>query len=276
MRPDESFSININKDYIAFIEQQHMIPNYGDKYDAEALFSPQDAVAEQGDGLPDVPPAVILGYQPELTDVVQEQAVSRTTIVRGQHMEQLSETVGYVPVHESGIGAPVSATITENVIAAGAETVVMLGGCAALQQEIAPDAAILPTDTIRDEGVSYHYVPPDVPVTATDSLVDCLDETLSHAGFDTPRGKTWTTSAMYRETIPEIEQYRNEGVASLCMESAAIWSVCQYRNADAATIHKVGDYLTPDDWVPDATAERGLQEMLQPTVRALEKHVAGQ
>lgn len=253
-----------------------MIPNYKNKYDAEALFSPQDAVAEQGNGLPDVPRAVILGFQTELTDAVRERDTSQISIVRGQHMEQLSETVGYVPVHESGIGAPVSATIAENVIAAGAEAVVMLGGCAALQQDIAPDAAILPTDTIRDEGVSYHYLPADVPVTATGSLVDCLDETLSNAGFDTPRGKTWTTSAMYRETLPEIDQYRKEGVVSLCMESAAIWSVCQYRNVDTATIHEVGDYLAPDDWVPDAEAERGLQEMLQPTVRALETHVAEQ
>lgn len=253
-----------------------MIPNYDNKYDAEALFSPGDAVAEQGNGLPDIPPAVILGYQTELTDAVQERATSQITIVRGQRVEQLSETVGYIPVHESGIGAPISATITENVIAAGAEVVVMLGGCGALQRDIAPDAAILPTDTIRDEGVSYHYLPADLPVTATGSLVDRLDEALSHAGFDTPRGKTWTTSAMYRETLPEIEQYRDAGVISLCMESAAIWSVCHYRNADTATVHEVGDYLAPDGWVPDAEAERGLQEMLQPTVKALETHVAAQ
>lgn len=251
-----------------------MIPHYEDKYDAEALFSPHEAVAEQGEGLPDVPPVVILGYQTELTEAVQDRTASQTTIVRGQQMDLISELVGYVPVHESGIGAPVTAIITENVIAAGAEVVVMLGGCAVLQQDIAPDAAILPTGTIRDEGVSYHYLPAEVPVTPTDSLVDCLDETLSHAGFDTPRGMTWTTSAMYRETIPEIEHYRDEGVVSLCMESAAIWSVCQYRGIDTATIHEIGDYLTPDDWVPDAEAERGVQEMLEPTVRALEKHVA--
>lgn len=253
-----------------------MIPHHADKYDAEALFSPREAVAEQGGGLPDVPAAVILGYQTELTEAVQERACSQLTIVRGQQMDQLSETVGYVPVHESGIGAPVSAIITENVIAAGAEVVVMLGGCAALQQDIAPDAAILPTDTIRDEGVSYHYLPADVPVTATSSLVDCLDETLSDAGFDTPRGTTWTTSAMYRETVPEIEQYRDEGLVSLCMESAAIWSVCQYRNVDTATIHEIGDYLAPGEWVPDAEAERGQPEMLEPTVKALEEHVTSQ
>jgi uridine phosphorylase len=252
-----------------------MIPNYGDKYEAEALFSPAEAVERQGDGLPDVPPAVILGYQSELTDAVRERSDARVEVVRGQRLDLISEAVGYVAVHESGVGAPVTATVTENVIAAGAETVVMVGGCAALQPDIAPDAAIFPTDAIRDEGVSHHYLPPEAPVTATESLVERLEETLSNAGFDTPRGTTWTTSAMYRETIPEIERYRDEGVVSLCMESAAMWAVADYRGADAATVHEIGDYLTPDEWAPDAVADRGLPEMLNPVVKALEGHVAG-
>lgn len=250
-----------------------MIPNYENKYGADALFSPEDAVTEQGTGLPDVPPAVILGYQSSLTDVVKERAGPPVEIVRSQQLYPVTETVGYVPVHKWGIGAPITATVTENVIAAGAEVVMMVGGCAGLQKDIAPDAAILPTDSIRDEGVSYHYVPDEEPVTATEPLVDRLDDALSDAGFDTPRGTTWTTSAMYRETIPEVEHYRDTGVVSLCMESAAIWAVCQYRGVDTATVHEIGDYLTPDEWVPETEAERGLPEMLEPTVEALENHV---
>ena len=251
-----------------------MIPNYGEKYDAEALFSPREAVETQGDGVPDIPSAVVLGYQSELTEAVRRRADPPTEIVRSQRLYPLTDAVGYVPVHESGVGAPVTAAITENVIAAGAEQVVMLGGCGALQTDLAPDAAVLPTSSIRDEGVSYHYLSGDEPVTPTRSLVDALDDQLSSAGFDTPRGPTWTTSAMYRETIPEIEQYRRDGVVSLCMESAAIWSVCEYRGADAATVHQIGDYLSPEEWVPEATSERGLPEMLDPTVKALEAHAS--
>lgn len=250
-----------------------MIPNYQNKYDAEALFSPAEAVSSHGDGLPDVPPAIVLGYQQELTDAVRSQAGPPVDLVRSQQMYQVSDAVGYVPVHKSGIGAPVTAIVTENVVTAGAEAVVMLGGCGALQPELPPDAAILPTDTIRDEGVSHHYLPSEDPVRPTDALVDSLAGHLSDAGFETPQGTTWTTSAMYRETVPEIRQYRADGVLSLCMESAAIWAVCQYRNADAATVHQIGDYLAPDEWVPDADCDRGLEAMLSPTVEALETHV---
>lgn len=250
-----------------------MLPNYEDKYGADALFSPEEVVVEQGDGLPDVPPGVVLGFQNKLTEAVQERADPPIQLVRSQELYPVTETVGYVPVHKWGIGAPTAAIVTENVIAAGAEAVILLGGGAGLRKDIAPDAAILPTNSVRDEGVSYHYVPPEEPVTPTESLVDSLDESLSSAGFDTPRGTTWTISAFYRETIPEIEHYRAEGVVTLDMESAAIWGVCQYRGADTATVHELGDILTPDEWVPETESDRGLQEMLEPTVEALDNHV---
>jgi uridine phosphorylase len=249
-----------------------VIPNYDDKYEAPALFDPADAVRSQGEGLPDIPPAILLGYQPALTEAVRERAGEPTTLVRSQRVYPLSEAVGYAPVHESGVGAPVTASVAENAIAAGAEVVVMLGGCAALQ-DVAPDAAILPTGSVRDEGVSYHYLPPDEPVEPTAPLVDALDDSLSAAGFPTPRGRTWTTSAMYRETVPEAREYRERGVVSLCMESAALWAVCRYRGVDTATVHQVGDYLDPDGWVPEADADRGLPEMLRPTRRALAAHL---
>ena len=251
-----------------------MIANYGDKYGAEALFTPEEVVTQQGEGFPAVPPAIILGFQPKLTEVVENQADSHTQLVRSQYLYPLTESVGYVPVHEWGIGAPIAATVTENVIAAGADAVMVLGGGAGIQTDLSPDDAIIPTDSIRDEGVSYHYIPEDEPVTPTRPLVGLLKETLSSAGFETPQGPTWTTDAFYRGTIPEIKHYRDEGVLTLDMESAAIWAVCQYRGVDTATVHELGDVLTPDEWVPETHSERGLQEMLEPTVEALEQHVS--
>jgi uridine phosphorylase len=250
-----------------------MLPNYDEKYDAEALFSPEDALAAQGDGVPEVPPAVILGYQEELTDAVEQRVGTETELVRSQRLLPITETVGYVPVHEVGIGAPVTATVTENVIAAGAEAVAMVGGSACLQSDISSETAILPTESIRDEGVSYHYVPGDTPVTPSGDLVGSLAESLSQAGFESTRGKTWTTSAMYRETVPELKQYSENGVVSLCMETAAIWAVCQYRGVSAATVHEIGDYVTPGEWTPEPEATRGLAEMLDPAVEGLHRHV---
>jgi len=248
-----------------------MIPNCSGKHDAEALISPEDALDAQGEGVPDLPPAVLLGFQEHLTEHVEQRATETVDVVRSQRCLMLSETVGYVPVHEVGIGAPVAAIVAENVIAAGARAVVYLGGGASLQPDLDPTTAILSTEAIRDEGVSYHYLDHDDPVEATAALVDELAASLSAAGIDTVRGPTWTTSAFYRETLPEIRQYRDDGVLSLCMESAAIWAVCRFRGVATASVHEIGDYLNPDGWVPES--EDNLVGLLAPTVEALTRWV---
>jgi uridine phosphorylase len=251
-----------------------VIPNYGDKYEADAVFSPTEVVSMGREEPPDVPPAVVLGYQPKLTESVEDRADPPVQVVRSQHLYLVTETVGYVPVHEWGTGAPISAMVAENVIAAGTEAVVLLGGAAGLQADTPPDAAVLPTDVIRDEGVSYHYVPDGEPLTPTASLVDGLDDVLSEAGFDTPRGTTWTTSAFYRETVPEVRAYGDEGALTLDMESAAIWAVCRYRGVDTATVHELGGLITPEEWRPGTGGDRDVTDMFDPVLTALETHVA--
>ena len=248
------------------------IPHFGDKYGADALFSPEEAVSEQGDGLPDVPPAVIIGFQDVLYEEVRERSNDSINLVRSQEVHLLNDDVGFIGGF--GIGAPMTATVTENLIAGGAEVVCILGGCGCLQKSIPPNDAILPTRAIRDEGVSYHYLPPDEEVRANPELVDTLDASLTEAGVETHRGPTWTTSAFYRETVPEIERYAAEGVLSLGMETAAMLAVAAYRGADAAVVHEIGDHLTPDEWESGVDRGEQLTKFLDSTVAALGEYVA--
>ena len=86
-----------------------MIPHYGDKYDAEALYDPAESVAP-GDGPPDVPPAVVLGFR----ETLGEAARARGDEIDPQPARELayyrlSESVAYCPVEAVGVGAPVSA-----------------------------------------------------------------------------------------------------------------------------------------------------------------------
>jgi uridine phosphorylase len=253
-----------------------MIPRYGDKYDAEALYNPRDAIVPREDGLPDVPQAVVLGFQETLTEAVRAESEQIDPgPARQLEFYRLSDSVAFCPVVDIGVGAPVAAVATEKAIASGAEAVVMLGGAAAFQTDVDPDTVLLPTRAVRDEGVSYHYLPGDEAVRATPALVDELERTFASAGCQTSRGPTWTTSALFRETLPEIEHYRERGFVSLCMESAAIWAVCQYRGVDAATVHHADDYLSAEEWIDPEARSAGLVDRLDPTVRALERHVDG-
>jgi uridine phosphorylase len=250
-----------------------MIPDYGPVYDAEALFSPAESVSST-EGVPELPPAVVLGVQDALYETVKDIGTPiDPDTQRPFEYYSLSDSVGFVPVQQIGVGAPIAAIATEKAIAAGAECITMLGGSAALQPEFSPDAALLPTRAVRDEGASYHYLPPEETLRPTPELLNRLGDAFSKHGVETHRGPTWTTSALFRETIPQLEHYRDEGFVSLCMETAAIWAVCRYRGVDTATVHGVDGYAVPGEEVPTGALTCSLPALLDPTIEALEAHV---
>jgi len=100
------------------------------------------------------------------------------------------------------------------------------------------------------------------------------EDAISGAGFDTPWGTAWTTSALCCETIPEIEAYGDDGGLTVDTEAAAIWAVCQYRGVDTASVHELGGVLTPEECGPEPERDRGVVEMFDPVVVGLQSHVA--
>ena len=251
-----------------------MIPHYGDKYDAPALYDPAESIVRDGSGLPEVPAGVVLGFRGPLGDAVRDRAAPIDPHPdRRLSYYRLSESVAYCPVETVGVGAPVAAVAAEKAIAAGARAVVVLEGCAAVQPETPADAVVVPTRAVRDDGVSYHYVPSGETVEATPALADALVNAVAGTGTETHRGPTWTTGALFRETVPEAEHYCEQGVVSVDMESAAVWAVCQYRGADAATVHHVDDYLAPESRIDPERREASLVDRLDPTVAALESYL---
>jgi len=246
-----------------------VIPNYGDKYGAEALFSPEDALRAYDDGVPDVPPAVVVGFQDALTEVVTCRTDERVSVGRVS-LYRLPGPVGYV---QSRVGAPVAAGLVDTLATCGATAVCTLGSAASLSADLAPEDAVLPTRAIRDEGASYHYLPPDAPAEPAAGLVDGLDTALGRAGAAAHRGPTWTTSGFYRETVPEVHHYAAEGVLTCEMETAAVFAVADYRGIDAAAVHGIGDYLL-EEWDPGIDHGHALDRLFEPVVDVLVDHVA--
>lgn len=60
----------------------------------------------------------------------------------------------------SYVGASGCVAILEDIIAMGAENILVFGTCGVLDSSIKETSIIIPTSAIRDEGTSYHYAPP--------------------------------------------------------------------------------------------------------------------
>ena len=92
-----------------------------------------------------------------------------------------------------GIGAPYSAAMLEELIALGIRKVVVVGTCGVLRKDIAKGHLVIPSAAIRDEGTSYHYIPPGREVRVPDEIIKTIEETLKEQNVPYVKGKTWTT-----------------------------------------------------------------------------------
>lgn len=153
-----------------------------------------------------------------------------------------------VAVFHPGVGAPLAAAFMEELIAVGVTKYIVCGSCGVLDRKIDPGYPVVLTAAVRDEGTSYHYLPPAREVKSNPRGVEVLEEACREAGVDYRLGKTWTTDAFYRETPGKRANRLAEGCDVVEMEAAAFFAVAQFREIKLGQIVYGGDLVHPDGW----------------------------
>ncbi|RPI92452.1 MAG: purine-nucleoside phosphorylase [Chloroflexi bacterium] len=147
-----------------------------------------------------------------------------------------------------GVGAPIAAGLLEEAIAFGCSKFIACGGCGVLEKDIAVGNIIVVSGAVRDEGVSYHYLPPGREVIASEAGINALVKTLNSREVPYRVGKTWTTDAPYRETPDKIARRKEDGCLVVEMESAALIAVAQFRGVIFGQALYGGDDLSGAVW----------------------------
>ena len=147
-----------------------------------------------------------------------------------------------------GVGAPISANLLEEVIAFGCRKFIAVGGCGVLEKDLEVGRLIIVNSAVRDEGVSYHYLPPAREIVAQAKVIPVIEKILNEKQLPYRLGKTWTIDAPYRETKKKIKSRRGEGCISVEMESAGLMAVAQFRNVAFGQILYAGDDLSGETW----------------------------
>ncbi len=153
-----------------------------------------------------------------------------------------------ITVIHPGVGAPLAVAFLEDAIALGCRKFIACGGAGVLDREIAVGHLVVPTSAVRDEGTSYHYLPPSREVSASPQAVSAIQQTLDAQNVAYITGKTWTTDAIYRETPAQIARRRAEGCITVEMEAAAFFAVAQFRDVTFGQILYGGDDVSGDAW----------------------------
>lgn len=151
-------------------------------------------------------------------------------------------------VFHPGVGAPLAAGFLEEVIALGVSSFIACGGAGVLNRDIVAGQPVVLTAAVRDEGTSYHYLPPAREVEPSPRAVTALEQTLQARGVAYLAGKAWTTDAIYRETAARRAARMAEGCVVVEMEAAAFFAVGQFRGVEVGQLVYGGDLVVPEGW----------------------------
>ena len=239
----------------------HELPLLWDTTEAPSAFDPSDwfdyCERINGRSRPLLPPLAIQTVMPALfAHALERFAVeSDDFTLAGHPFAVLRDPRREIVIGFSAKGSYAAGGLDE-LIALGARHIVFIGGCATLVHELAVDDVFVPTRALRDEGVSLHYQSPSRYAEPCPQLTSQLVGSARARGITCHSGPIWTTTAHFRQAIPRLKAFRDEGCLAVNNEASPAFAVGHHRGVSVAALLMVGDTLADDRFVvPEGHAE---------------------
>lgn len=186
--------------------------------------------------------------QTALGDIQKEHICTLDTEEGGTPVYRIRYQGMEMAVYMSRVGAPACAVQMEEMIARGTRNFVVFGSCGVLDRTLGKWHIILPTAAIRDEGVSYHYLPASEQVEVEKKSLELMKKVFEE--FEEPYvcGKVWTTDAIYRETAEKTARRKQQGCIAVDMECASLLAVARFREVSLMQFFYAEDNLDMEVW----------------------------
>lgn len=147
----------------------------------------------------------------------------------------------------SPIGSAVAGTVLDEVrCLTKACKFIVFGSCGILDENKCAGKIIIPTEAYRDEGFSYHFEKASDYIEIIKSSE--LTRILNNLHIENISGKTWTTDAIYRETVNNKNIRKSEGCICVEMECAGLQAICNFRGLELYQFFFGGDLLGDINW----------------------------
>ena len=122
------------------------------------------------------------------------------------------------------MGASYAVLVAEQLFVSGCEFLVSVTSAGIINEPESAKRFALITEAIRDEGTSYHYIPPEEPAQIRDSAYETYGLQEQKMWVN---AKSWTTDAPYRETQSGIDAMKAKDVTCVEMEASALYAFGQ-------------------------------------------------
>jgi uridine phosphorylase len=157
---------------------------------------------------------------------------------------------GQVTIARTLLGAPNCVALAEELTSFGMKRALFVGYCGSLQHGVHAGDIIVPTEAIREEGTSFHYLPPESSARPHQEIQAVIADCLQRSKIPYHQGTIWTTDAIYRETQGKVKRYQDKGVLGVEMELAALFAFGMAKGMAVGGMLVVTDELSKGKWRP--------------------------
>jgi uridine phosphorylase len=208
----------------------------GKEFVASSVFEPanllREARRQKSIAKADVPEICVLDPDGDILRLLRREGrVSLSTAWACYHTE-LYEFAGeqeHFGIIGCAVGASFAVLLAEQLFVSGCRLLLSVTSAGQIVAQGPPPYFVVIDRALRDEGTSYHYLPPAEFSEADPVLVGAAMEALCGRQLQAYRGATWTTDAPFRETAGAIERCRERGVLAVEMEAAALYAFARAR-----------------------------------------------
>lgn len=249
----------------------------GKAHDAASVFAPEallrEARRQKGLARGPVPEICVLDPDGDIVRRLKQAGAARPSTGWACYHTELVEfelagrTLGAVG---RAVGAPFAVLVAEQFFASGGRFLISLTSAGQIADLGRPPYFVVIDRALRDEGTSYHYLPPSDFAEGRPELVARAFAAIADTGLAVHRGSSWTTDAPFRETSVAIDQARLRRVLAVEMEAAALYAFAEARGREVLCLAHVTNSMGQDE----GDFEKGEVDGTEIALRVLEAVVA--
>ncbi|WP_127718360.1 AMP nucleosidase [Halobacteriovorax sp. HLS] len=161
---------------------------------------------------------------------------------KGSAFKASSSKKAKVTIVEFGVGSAMAALIGELVSVVSPKAVLFLGLAGSVHPSLKVGDFVLPIASVRAEGVSDHFLPPQVPALPTFKVQKFVSQILVEHGHDYRTGTIHSTDFRFWEFDDRFKQNLiEERVLAVEMETAALFTACFVSKVNIGALLLISD-----------------------------------
>lgn len=222
-------------------------------YNEESVFKPENLLREarRQKGSPNkaMPPICLLDPDGDLTEYLKTTNKATMNSAWACYHSKLFDIdlgngqFGIIPYV---VGAPYAVLVAEQLFMSGCQLLISLSSAGTINEPPEGVNFVLITEAVRDEGTSYHYLPPEDKAKLQPHLIKKIDEATLATKPPFTWAKSWTTDAPYRETPSAIASFAQQGITCVEMEAAALYAFGQANKRDILCFAHITNSMAQD------------------------------